>query len=147
MITTLVTIVFVIVSIFMILAILMQAGKGGGMGSALGGGASQSVFGGGGGADVMAKITQGFATAFMVCSIYLAYAGSHSGSDFLKSQSQTWEDEANLAAEDDEVNYERVAASGSRALALPSREEADRLRAEAEAAAPASTPLKPGGPN
>jgi preprotein translocase subunit SecG len=141
MITTLVTIIFVLVSIFMILAILMQAGKGGGMGSALGGGASQSVFGGGGGADVMAKITQGFATAFMVCAIYLAYASSHSGSDFLQDQSEVWEDEANLATEDGEVDYERVAPSGNRALALPTKDRAATMRASAAAAAPASTPI------
>ena len=139
--TTLATAIFVIVSLLMILAILMQAGKGGGMGSALGGGASQSVFGGGGGADVMAKITQGLATAFMVCAIYLAYAGSHSGSDFLKDQSQTWEDKANLAEEDDDVNYERVAPSGNRALALPSKDRAAAMREEAATAAPASTPI------
>ena len=141
MITTLVTVIFVFVSLFMIIAILMQAGKGGGMGSALGGGASQSVFGGGGGADVMAKITQGFATAFMVCAIYLAYASSHSGSEFLKGQSQAWEDEANLAAEDGEVNYERVAPSGNTALALPSNERAAEMRAAAAAATPAATPI------
>ena len=141
MFTTFVTIIFVLVSVFMILAILMQAGKGGGLGSALGGGASQSVFGGGGGADIMAKITQGFATAFMICAIYLAYAGSHSGSDFLKSQSETWEDEANLVEEDGDVNYERIAPSGNRALPLPSKEAAEAMRETAEAAAPAtSTP-------
>ncbi len=139
--TTLVTIIFFLVSTMMILAILMQAGKGGGMGSALGGGASQSVFGGGGGADVMAKITQGLATAFMVCAIYLAYAGSHSGSEFLKDQSQAWEDETKLVEEDGEVNYERVAPSGNTKLALPSKERAAVMRAEAAAAAPASTPL------
>ena len=63
------------------------------------------------------------------------------GSDFLKDQSQTWEDEANLAEEDDDVNYERVAPSGNRALALPSKDRAAAMREEAATAAPASTPI------
>ena len=52
--TTFITIVYVIGARVRGLSILLQAGKGGGRGSALGGGASQGVFGGGGGADLSA---------------------------------------------------------------------------------------------
>ena len=55
---TFVTIVFVVVALVMVLSILLQSGKGGGLGSALGGGASQTVFGGSGGADFISKLTQ-----------------------------------------------------------------------------------------
>ena len=77
-IVTIVTVFYVLVCLFMILVILLQAGRGG-MGTALGGGASQSVFGGGGSSDVLAKVTQFCAASFMVFAMFLAYAGSHSG--------------------------------------------------------------------
>ena len=111
-----VEIVYVLITIVLVLVVLLQAGKGGGMGTALGGGASQSVFGGGGGADFLAKLTQGLAIGFMVCAVYLAYASTHAGSDRLQGMSEELEAEKNLAGEDDEVNYERV---GPNPLRLP----------------------------
>ena len=134
-----VTIIFVIVSIFMVLVILMQAGKGGGLGSALGGGASQTVFGGGGGADIMAKITQAFAFTFMIAAVYLAYASSHTASSFLEDQSQEWEVQKRLATEDGEVNYEAVGPRGNQVLKLPTADEAAAQRAEAGAPQTMST--------
>ena len=83
---TLITVFYVIICILMILIILLQAGRGG-MGTALGGGASQSVFGGGGSSDVLAKVTQYCAMSFMVFAMFLAYAGSHSGSSRLQEKS------------------------------------------------------------
>jgi preprotein translocase subunit SecG len=126
--TTFVTIIFIIVSLFMVLAILLQAGKGGGLGSALGGGASQTVFGGGGGADFMAKLTQGFAATFMICAMYLAYASAHSGSDFLQRKSKELEDASRLASAGGEVDYERV---GPNPLRLPTPDEARSMRGAA----------------
>lgn len=128
--TTFVTIIYVIVALTMILAILLQAGKGGGLGSALGGGASQSVFGGGGGADFMSKLTQGFAATFMISAMYLAYASAHAGSDFLAESDQGSE---GLAETDDEINYERL---GPRAQELKSPEEAKLLQQQADAIVP-----------
>jgi len=138
--STFVTILFIIVSIFMVLVILMQAGKGGGLGSALGGGASQTVFGGGGGADVMAKITQAFAALFMLSAVYLAYASSHTESSFLEEQSEEWEQQQRLAAETGEVNYEAIAPRGNISLELKTAEEAKALREEAGAPASMSLP-------
>ena len=128
--TTFVTIIYIIVALTMILAILLQAGKGGGLGSALGGGASQSVFGGGGGADFMSKLTQGFAATFMISAMYLAYASAHAGSDFLAESDQGSE---GLAETDDEINYERL---GPRAQELKSPEEAKLLQQQADAIVP-----------
>ncbi len=104
--TLFVEIVYVIVTIVLILVVLLQAGRGGGLGTALGGGASQGVFGGGGGADFLAKLTQGLATAFMVCAVYLAYASSHTGSDRLKDGSDDTRQE--LVDADEAVNYEMI---------------------------------------
>jgi preprotein translocase subunit SecG len=102
---TIVTVFYVVVCLFMVLVILLQAGRGG-MGTALGGGASQSVFGGGGSSDVLAKVTQWCAMSFMVFAMFLAYAGSHSGSSRLQEKSQ--EQEAQLEDADGEVNWEAI---------------------------------------
>lgn len=128
--TTFVTIIYIIVALTMILAILLQAGKGGGLGSALGGGASQSVFGGGGGADFMSKLTQGFAATFMISAMYLAYASAHAGSDFLAESDEGSE---GVAETDDDINYERL---GPRPQELKSPEEAKLLQQQADAIVP-----------
>ena len=85
---------------------LLQAGKGGGLGTALGGGASQGVFGGGGGADFLAKLTQGLAAGFMICAVYLAYASAHTGSSRLADASD--DSQMELADEDEAVDYEKI---------------------------------------
>jgi preprotein translocase subunit SecG len=128
--TTFVTIIFVIVAMMMILSILLQAGKGGGLGTALGGGASQGVFGGGGGADFMSKLTQGFAATFMISAMYLAYASAHAGSEFLESSDEGAADQLDS---DGEINYERL---GPRPQELPSPEEGKALQAKAAALVP-----------
>lgn len=102
---TIVTVFYVVVCLFMVLVILLQAGRGG-MGTALGGGASQSVFGGGGSSDVLAKVTQWCAMSFMVFAMFLAYAGSHSGSSRLQEKSE--ENETRLEDVDGEVNWEAI---------------------------------------
>ncbi len=133
--TTFVTIVFVFVSLVMVLAILLQAGKGGGMGTALGGTASQGVFGGGGQADFMARVTQGFAATFMISAMYLAYASAHAGSEFLEGEDQGG---ATLLQEDQDFDPEMV---GYHPLSLPTEEEAQRMQLAASLAVPAQTPV------
>lgn len=59
------------VSIFMIIVILLQAGKGADIGATFGG-SSQNVFGPRGAATFLSKITTGAAVIFLVTSIYLA---------------------------------------------------------------------------
>jgi preprotein translocase subunit SecG len=131
--TTFVTIIFIVVALMMILSILLQAGKGGGLGTALGGGASQGVFGSGGGADFMSKLTQGFAATFMISAMYLAYASAHAGSDFLENSDEGAED---MLDDDEEINYERL---GPRAQELPSPEEGKAMQAKAAALVPPLT--------
>jgi preprotein translocase subunit SecG len=76
---TLVTILHVVVCVFLILVILLQAGKGGGM-AGLGGGASQTVFGGRGSQTFLGKVTGGAAMIFMATSLTLAYQASKTSS-------------------------------------------------------------------
>lgn len=56
---------------FLIVSILLQAGKGADIGAVFGG-ASQTVFGGRGPATFLSKMTAGVAIAFLVTSIWLA---------------------------------------------------------------------------
>jgi preprotein translocase subunit SecG len=73
---TLVTVLHVLVCIFLILIILLQAGKGGGMGSAFGGAGAQTVFGGRGAQTFLGKVTSVSAFIFMLTSLTLAYNSS-----------------------------------------------------------------------
>ncbi len=77
---TLVTIIHVIACVVLILVILLQAGKGGGMGATFGGGGSQTVFGGRGAQTFLGKVTSACAGIFMLTSLTLAYHASHSSS-------------------------------------------------------------------
>ncbi len=71
---TLVKIVHVIVCIFLMLTVLLQAGKGGGMGAAFGGGSSMgTVFGGSGAGNFLRRLTVGAAVVFMITSMTLAW--------------------------------------------------------------------------
>jgi preprotein translocase subunit SecG len=76
---TLVTILHVLVCVVLILVILLQAGKGGGMGATFGGG-SQTVFGGRGAQTFLGKVTSACAAIFMLTSLTLAYHASHTSS-------------------------------------------------------------------
>ena len=66
----LVLVIHVIVSLFLVLVILLQGGRGG-LGEALGGAAAQSLFGGGANV-VMSRITTVGASLFMVTCLSLA---------------------------------------------------------------------------
>ena len=71
---TLVKILHVIVCIFLMLTVLLQAGKGGGMGAAFGGGSSMgTVFGGSGAGNFLRRLTVGAAIIFMLTSMTLAW--------------------------------------------------------------------------
>src|SRR5688500_17489244 len=73
---TLITIIHVLVCLFLILVVLLQAGKGGGMGLAFGSSAAQTVFGGSGAGNILTKITSATAGVFMLTSLTLAYFAS-----------------------------------------------------------------------
>ncbi len=66
------TVLHVIACIFLMLIILLQPGRSGGLG-ALSGGAAQQVFGGRGAGNILTKITWVTASIFFVTSLSLAY--------------------------------------------------------------------------
>ncbi len=85
---SLLLVVHYLVSIFLIIVILLQAGKGADMGVTFGGG-SQTVFGGRGAATFLSKLTTGVAIVFLFTSISLAgIAKNKSKSTILKTVPQ-----------------------------------------------------------
>jgi preprotein translocase subunit SecG len=83
----------VVVCIFLMLVVLLQAGRGGGMGIAFGGsGGSQSVFGSSGGANFLTKMTAICAFIFFANSLTLAYMSSQSDSRRLQKDHQHQKD-------------------------------------------------------
>ncbi|HEY8086641.1 MAG TPA: preprotein translocase subunit SecG [Polyangiaceae bacterium] len=70
---------------FLMLVVLLQQGKGGGMGAAFGGGATAQVFGGRGAGNILTKATAICAGIFMFTSVSLAYVSS-SGDRELKAR-------------------------------------------------------------
>ena len=71
--TILFTILHIIVSLFLILIVLAQQGKGQDLASAFGGGGSQTAFGARGTATLLSKITAATAASFMITSLTLGY--------------------------------------------------------------------------
>ena len=71
--TILISIIHVLVSLFLILVVLAQQGKGQDLASAFGGGGSQTAFGARGTATLLSKITAGAAALFMITSLTLSY--------------------------------------------------------------------------
>src|SRR3954468_17363006 len=82
--TTFLSIVHVCVCIFLILVVLLQQGRGGGLGGAFGG-TTQQVFGGRGAGNFMTRLTWGCAMVFILTSVSLAYIAS-SGDRSLKAR-------------------------------------------------------------
>ena len=72
------SVIHVVLCVFMIFVILLQPGKDAGMGSALGGGATQTAFGGRGAVTFLSKVTAVCAIAFFVTSLGLSFVGLRS---------------------------------------------------------------------
>ncbi|MBX3190019.1 MAG: preprotein translocase subunit SecG [Labilithrix sp.] len=75
MLSTFVNILHVFVCLVLMFVVLLQQGKGGGMGSAFGG-ASAQVFGGSGAGNILTRATAICAAIFMLTSVSLAYMSS-----------------------------------------------------------------------
>jgi len=69
---TIVNVIHVVAALSLILTVLLQAGKGAAMGSGLGAGSSQTMFGSSGAGNFLTKLTTGIAILFMVTSLTLA---------------------------------------------------------------------------
>jgi preprotein translocase subunit SecG len=132
----LLTTLHVIFCLFLILAILLQTGKGGGMGSAFGGGGSSTVFGPRGPGSFIAKLTGIVATMFMVTSMLLAYLSSSKATDLAQKVAAL----TDVKHEANEVNLADLGKKTEPALPAAPKPAADASvasGADAGAAAPA----------
>lgn len=68
----LLVVIHVLISIFLILVVLVQQGKGADLAGAFGGGGSQTAFGARGATTLLHKLTTGFFIAFVITSMSLA---------------------------------------------------------------------------
>ena len=134
----LLTTLHVIFCLFLILVILLQTGKGGGMGVAFGGSGS-AVFGPRGAGSFIGKMTGTVAILFMVSSLVLAYMSSSKSSGLEKKASlmdmETGREEVVLVKE-----LSKNPATPPAAAPAPAQEE------PAPADVPAETPEAPGTP-
>lgn len=96
---TILQVIHLFVCAMLILVVLLQQGKGGGMGAAFGGGAGGQVFGGRGSGTLLTRATSVCAAVFMLTSVSLAYLSS-SGDRALKAR-------AAIAAEKQEDKGEK----------------------------------------
>src|SRR5688500_16332795 len=118
--STLITVLHVIVCLFLMLTVLLQSGKGGGMGGAFGGSNAGTVFGGSGASTFLRKLTAGAATVFMITSMVLAFIASHNAADALEKFGDT---QQKLAKEKEQARKDALkggAGSGSAGSNAPS---------------------------
>ncbi len=133
MLSTFVNILHIFVCCVLMFVVLLQQGKGGGMGSAFGG-ASAQVFGGSGAGNILTRATAICAAIFMLTSVSLAYMSS-SGDRALR---------AKVAEEQSKVKDRGEKRAKTDANAAPSGSAAPAPSGGSMMNAPAPTPTTPG---
>ncbi len=78
---TFLIVLHVMVGLFLILVILLQAGKGAAMGASLGSAGSQAMFGSSGSVNFLTRLTTGAAIIFMVTSLSLSVLSTKKDQD------------------------------------------------------------------
>jgi preprotein translocase subunit SecG len=73
----LLVVLHVIISLFLILVVLVQQGKGADLAGAFGGGGSQTAFGARGATTLLHKLTTAFFILFVITSLTLAVLQAH----------------------------------------------------------------------
>lgn len=72
-------ILHVLICVLLVIAILMQASKGGGLSGTFGGIGSSALFGGRGAATFLSKVTTGLAVAFFFVTVLIALMSAPKG--------------------------------------------------------------------
>ena len=79
--TNLLLVIHLILAVTIVVLVLLQQGKGSDMGSAFGGGSSQSLFGARGGANFLSRMTSTLVTTFFITSLVLAFMYTRAGEE------------------------------------------------------------------
>lgn len=66
----------VLIAVVLVISVLVQSGKGGGLGAGFGGGGANTLFGSSGGGNFFTKLTMCLAAGFMVTSLGLTVVKS-----------------------------------------------------------------------
>jgi preprotein translocase subunit SecG len=152
---TFLTILYVFVCVFLILVVLLQAGRGGGMGAAFGG-SSQSVFGGAGAGNFLTRLTVVMAALFMLLSATLAYLSTSSDKALekasraikLREEARTLDKSKSKKAADGKAAPSTSEQSSAPASVPPEGQAADEGAMDAPAesgSAPRAAPVEPPG--
>ena len=83
----LITIVTIILAITIVVLVLMQQGKGSDLGSAFGGGSSNSMFGVLGPSNFLGKLTYALVAIWLALTLFLAYLYKTSNTDTIFEES------------------------------------------------------------
>ena len=83
------TVIHIICCVVLVLVVLVQPGKSGGLGAALGGAGAQQIFGGRGAGNFLTRTTWIAATLFFVTSVTLAYMSTSTGDSLKDRAAQT----------------------------------------------------------
>jgi len=107
--TTVLIVVHVLICIGLVITVLLQAGKGGGLAGAFGGAGAQTVLGQRGAASFLSKLTRYLAIAFMVATMGLAYLFSTPGGSTVVTTTTDGTAEGEEAAAVEEIEEEPIA--------------------------------------
>ncbi len=77
--TNILLVLHLILAVTIVILVLLQQGKGSDMGSAFGGGSSQSLFGAQGGANFLSRMTSTLVATFFITSLVLAFMYTRQG--------------------------------------------------------------------
>jgi len=117
---TFIVVIHTLVSVMLIMVVLLQSGKGAGMGAAFGGG-SQTLFGARGQTTFMHKLTAGMAILFMALSVVLATLSASGQSSLEQEELPPPGQEAGMVP--DEQPKEEAAGKPEAAREEPAEEE------------------------
>jgi preprotein translocase subunit SecG len=136
-------ILYVMVCLFLILVVLLQAGKGG-MGAAFGG-SSQTVFGSSGAGNFLTRLTVISAASFMMLSATLTYVSS-SGEKSLERASERIRLREEARSGKTKDDKKKPAPAKGAAPAAPGAQSTPESAPAAPAESPASTSDSPSAP-
>ncbi|MBC7794553.1 MAG: preprotein translocase subunit SecG [Clostridia bacterium] len=146
---TLLTIIHVVTCLLLILVVLLQSGRGGGLSSTFGGASSQ-IFGGRGAGDFMTRLTSGAAVVFFITSFTLATLSSRHRSAVEKalqtSAATKTDDSAKADKENNEPKDSDITPNAAPTNATPTPGE-NAQPAPANPNSPANAPEPPVVPN